>query len=77
MMMCRVRAMMMAVTMAVTMAMMKAMIMMMMKKKNGTAGQLGAVMVCISKTESPFSALTHTLALGCGIVVTLHVALCN
>ena len=58
--------------MAVTMAMMKAMIMMMMKKKNGTAGQLGAVMVCISKTESPFSTLTHThtLALGCGIVVT-------
>ena len=45
--------------MAVTMAMMKAMIMMMMKK-NGTAGQLGAVMVCISKTESPFSTLTHT-----------------
>ena len=45
--------------MAVTMAMMKGM-MIMMKKKNGTAGQLGAVMVCISKTESPFSALTHT-----------------
>ena len=44
--------------MAVTMAMMKAM-MMTMKKKNGTAGQLGAVMVCISKTESPFSTLRH------------------
>ena len=29
------------------------------KKKNGTAGQLGAVMVCISKTESPFSTLRH------------------
>ena len=34
-------------------------LMMMMKKKNVTAGQLVAVMVCISKTESPFSTLTH------------------
>ena len=46
--------------MAMIMVMMKVMIMMMIKKKkNGTAGQLVAVMVCISKTESPFSTLTH------------------
>ena len=47
--------------MAMMTLMTKAMIMMMIKKKkkNGTAGQLVAVMVCISKTESPFSALTH------------------
>ena len=45
--------------MAMMTLMTKAMIMMMIKKKNVTAGQLGAVMVCISKTESPFSTLTH------------------
>ena len=46
--------------MAMMTLMTKAMIMMMIKKKNVTAGQLVAVMVCISKTESPFSTLTHT-----------------
>ena len=45
--------------MAMMTLMTKAMIMMMIKKKNVTAGQLVAVMVCISKTESPFSTLTH------------------
>ena len=44
--------------MAMMMAMMRAIITMMMKT-NGTVGQLGIVMVCISKTESPSSTLTH------------------